>query len=82
MEKLRFLKNHRREAQDFLVNMGVAHRRGVVYRRRVQHCFSLMMYGFCCSNVLYSLTSLFTMFFFFQVFLMPEIVIVSDQIAA
>ena len=35
---------------------------GGVYRKGGKHCFSLVMYGFCSSNVLYSASLSFRMF--------------------
>ena len=58
----RFLKNHRRRDQDFLVKMGDNPFRGFVYRMRIKHCFSLIMYGFCSSNAFYLASLSFKMF--------------------
>ena len=58
----RFLKNHRRRHQDVLVKMGGNPFRGFVYRMRVKHCFSLIMYGFCSSNAFYLASLSFRMF--------------------
>ena len=47
---LGFLKNHRRGDQDFLVKMGWGGGGGVDYRVEGgmgQHCFSLIIFGFC-----------------------------------
>ena len=62
-----FLKNHRRGGrggggQDFLVKMeGETHVEEVVYRKGGKHCFSLVIYGFCSSNALYSASLSFRM---------------------
>ena len=58
----RFLKNHRRRDQDFLVKMGGNPFRGFVYRMRIKHCFLLIMYGFCSSNAFYLASLPFKMF--------------------
>ena len=59
---LKFLKNHRRRDQDFLVKRGGGRR---VYRKREgKHCFSLIMHGFCISNALYSVSLSFRMVIF------------------
>ena len=60
---LGFLKNHRRGGdQDFLVKMeGETHVEEVVYRKGGKHCFSLVIYGFCSSNALYSASLSFRM---------------------
>ena len=60
---LEFLKNHRWGDQDFLVKMGGGG--GVSIEGRGKHCFSLIMYGFCSSNTLYSVSLSFRVVIFF-----------------
>ena len=57
------MKNHRRRlgGRDFLVKMGVVHIGENVYRRGCKQCFSLIIYGFCGSNALYSASLSFRM---------------------
>ena len=62
-----FLKNYRRsgeEAHKFLIKIGVVYRRGGRGEGGGKNCFSLMMYGFCSNNALYSTSISFTMFVF------------------
>ena len=48
---LRFLKNHKRVGSSFLVKMGNSLYRGM-YKEWGKHCFSLIIYAFCCGNAL------------------------------
>ena len=59
---LGFLKNHRRGDQDFFVKMKGSPYGRIVYRKGSKHYFSLVMYGFCSSNTLYSASVSFRMF--------------------
>ena len=61
----RFLKNHRREDQDFLVKMGGSpYREGSIEGER-KHRFSLIRYEFCRSkDALFSASLLYRMFIF------------------
>ena len=65
---LRFLKNHKRieeGSKDFLVKMGGnPYIQGVVNKSVGNYCFSLVIYGFCSNNVLYSASLSFKMFIF------------------
>ena len=66
---LRFLKNHRRVDQEFLVKGGEEGGGGNPYRTGVstegmKQCFPLMMYGFYSDNALYSVSFSFTVFIF------------------
>ena len=71
---VRFLKNHRSEADDFLIKMGV----GVLHigglsRKGARHCFSLVMYWFCskiifASKVFHSSLKLVSAIFY-QIFI-------------
>ena len=68
---LRFLKNHRRVDQEFLVKGGEGggggggnpYRTGVS-TEGMRQCFPLMMYGFYSDNALYSVSFSFTVFIF------------------
>ena len=54
-----------KDSRFFCKNRGrVINIEGVVYRREGYHCFSLMIYGFCSKNVLYSASVSFTIFIF------------------
>ena len=60
-----FFRNNRRGDQDFLVKMG----RGVgsiggLSMKGGKKCFSLIMYRFCGSNALFSVTLSFRIFIF------------------
>ena len=60
---LKFLKNHRRGGSRYLKIEGVVHIEGVPIEGGM-HCFSLIMYEFCSSNALYSVSLSFRMFVF------------------
>ena len=69
--RLRFLRNHGREVSlfsrkngEWVVHMGVC----ILKRVRSKHYISLIMYGFCCCNTLYSASLLFRMFIFLSSF--------------
>ena len=53
----------------------VVHTGETAYRRGGKHCFSLISYGFCQGNALYSASLSFRMFIFL---LILEIVTISD----
>ena len=53
-----YLKNHSRGESIFSCENG-----GLSIEREGKHCFSLVMYGFCSSNALYSASLSFRMFF-------------------
>ena len=74
---LGFLKNHRWVDQDFLIKIGGQSIQGGCLQKG-KHYFSLIMYGFCSYNTLYSASLSFRVFIFILILLILQIVTSSN----